>query len=82
MISVGGSSLLAWVIGEIQQKAPNLEYDVAPIPRWTAGGPHKTPVGQDGLYVSGKSKNQESGAGTGAWEHDSILLLHSRTSNR
>ena len=50
----------AWVIGEIQKKAPNLEYDVAPIPRWTADGPHKTLVGQDGLYVSGKSKNQQA----------------------
>jgi multiple sugar transport system substrate-binding protein len=50
----------AWVIGEIQKKAPNLEYDVAPIPRWTADGPHRTLVGQDGLYVSGKSKNQQA----------------------
>jgi multiple sugar transport system substrate-binding protein len=50
----------AWVIGEIQQKAPNLEFDVAPIPRWTADGPHKTLVGQDGLYVSGKSKNPQA----------------------
>jgi multiple sugar transport system substrate-binding protein len=50
----------AWVIGEIQQKAPNLEYDVAPMPRWTAAGPHKTLVGQDGLYVSAKSKNQQA----------------------
>jgi len=50
----------AWVIGEIQQKAPNLEFDVAPIPRWTADGPHKTLVGQDGLYVSAKSKNPQA----------------------
>jgi multiple sugar transport system substrate-binding protein len=50
----------AWVIGEIQKKAPNLEFDVAPIPRWTAGGPHKTLVGQDGLYVSAKSKNPQA----------------------
>ncbi len=50
----------AWVIGEIQQKAPHLEYDVAPIPRWTAGGPHKTLVGQDGLYVSAKSRNEQA----------------------
>jgi multiple sugar transport system substrate-binding protein len=50
----------AWVIGEIQQKAPKLEYDVAPMPRWTADGPRKTLVGQDGLYVSAKSKNQQA----------------------
>jgi multiple sugar transport system substrate-binding protein len=50
----------AWVIGEIRQKAPNLEFDVAPIPRWSAGGPHKTLVGQDGLYVSAKSRNQQA----------------------
>jgi multiple sugar transport system substrate-binding protein len=50
----------AWVIGEIQKKAPNLEYDVAPMPRWTAAGPHKTLVGQDGLYVSAKSKNPQA----------------------
>jgi multiple sugar transport system substrate-binding protein len=48
------------VIGEIQQKAPNLEYDVAPIPRWTADGPHKSLVGQDGVYVSAKGKNQQA----------------------
>jgi multiple sugar transport system substrate-binding protein len=50
----------AWVIGEIRKKAPNLEYDVTPMPRWTADGPHKTLVGQDGLYVSAKSKNQQA----------------------
>ncbi|MFI4980665.1 MAG: extracellular solute-binding protein [Nevskiales bacterium] len=48
----------AWVIGEIQKKAPNLEYDVAPIPPWTAGGVRKALVGQDGLFVSAKSRNQ------------------------
>jgi multiple sugar transport system substrate-binding protein len=47
----------AWVIGEIQQKAPNLEYDVAPIPPWTPGGVRRTLMGQDGLYVSAKSHN-------------------------
>ena len=26
----------AWVIGEIQEKSPTLEYGVAPIPSWTA----------------------------------------------
>ena len=61
---VAGSTAMlmreAWVIGEIQQKAPNLEFDVAPIPRWTAGGPRRTLVGQDGLYVSGKSKNPQA----------------------
>ena len=61
---VAGSTAMlmreAWVIGEIQQKAPNLEFDVAPIPRWTTGGPRRTLVGQDGLYVSGKSKNPQA----------------------
>ena len=47
----------AWVIGEIQKKAPTLEFDVAPIPAWTPGGPRRTLMGQDGLYVSAKSKN-------------------------
>ena len=47
----------AWVIGEIQKKAPHLEYDVAPMPRWTPNGPRKTLMGQDGLYVSAKSHN-------------------------
>ena len=47
----------AWVIGEIKTKAPNLDYGVAPIPAWTAGGPKKTLMQHDGLYVSGRSKN-------------------------
>ena len=47
----------AWVIGDIRQKNPNLEFDVAPIPTWAPGGPRRTLMGQDGLYVSGKSRN-------------------------
>ncbi|MCW3473240.1 ABC transporter substrate-binding protein [Limobrevibacterium gyesilva] len=47
----------AWVIGEIQQKNPALEYGVYPIPAWTAGGPKKTLLQHDGLYVSGRSRN-------------------------
>jgi multiple sugar transport system substrate-binding protein len=47
----------AWVIGEIQKKAPNLEYGVYPIPAWKPGGVKKTLLQHDGLYVSGKSKN-------------------------
>jgi multiple sugar transport system substrate-binding protein len=50
----------AWVIGEIKQKAPNLEYDVAPMPTWMPGGVRKTLMGQDGLYVSAKSHNIDS----------------------
>jgi multiple sugar transport system substrate-binding protein len=47
----------AWVIGEIQQKNPSLDYGVYPIPAWSPGGVKKTLLQHDGLYVSGKSKN-------------------------
>jgi multiple sugar transport system substrate-binding protein len=57
----GTTSMLmreAWVIGEIQSKAPTLDYDVAPIPAW-GSGPHKTLLQHDGIYVSGKSRNAD-----------------------
>lgn len=48
----------AWVIGEIKQKNPKLEYGVAPIPRWKAGGPYKMLLQPWGIYVNGKSGNK------------------------
>lgn len=48
----------AWVIGEIQQKNPKLEYGVALIPAWRAGGPHKMLLQPRGIYVNGKSGNK------------------------
>jgi multiple sugar transport system substrate-binding protein len=48
----------AWVIGEIQQKNPKLDYGVVPIPRWKAGAPYKMLVQPWGIYVNGKSSNK------------------------
>jgi multiple sugar transport system substrate-binding protein len=48
----------AWVIGEIQEKAPTLEYGVAPIPKWTASSPYKMLLQPWGIYVNGKSANK------------------------
>jgi multiple sugar transport system substrate-binding protein len=48
----------AWVIGEIQKKNPNLDYGVAPIPRWDAKSPYKMLVQPWAAYVSAKSKNK------------------------
>ena len=50
----------AWVIGDIQKKNPSLEYDVYPIPAWTADGKKKTLLQHNGLYVSAKSKNYDA----------------------
>src|SRR5205807_2008068 len=64
--AAGNTAMLfreAWVIGEIQQKNPKLEYGVAPIPRWKAGGPYKMLVQPWGIYVNGKSGNKRA-----AWE--------------
>ena len=52
----------AWVIGEIQQKNPSLDYGVVPIPSWKAGEPHKMLLQPWGIYVNGKSGNQQDGA--------------------
>jgi len=65
----------AWVIGEIQKKNPSLDYDVYPIPAWTAGGKKKTLLQHDGLYVSGKSKNYDAA-------NDFILFLTSKDWSR
>ena len=53
----------AWVIGEIQQKNPKLDYGVAPIPSWRAGDPHKRLLQPWGIYVNGQSANQAA-----AWD--------------
>ncbi len=53
----------AWVIGEIQQKNPKLDYGAAPIPRWKAGSPYKMLVQPWGIYVNGKSGNKAA-----AWD--------------
>lgn len=61
----------AWVIGEIQQKNPKLEYGVAPIPRWKAGSPYRMLLQPWGIYVNGKSGNKSA-----AW--DFLKFLTSR----
>ena len=53
----------AWVIGEVREKAPNLEFGVAPIPAWTAGGQKKAIVQPWPIYVSSQSENQDAGVG-------------------
>src|SRR2546430_8786726 len=69
--AAGNTAMLfreAWVIGEIQQKNPTLEYGVAPIPRWKAGGPYKMLVQPWGIYVNGKSGNKSA-----AWDFVKFL---------
>jgi multiple sugar transport system substrate-binding protein len=64
--AAGATAMLfreAWVIGEIQQKAPTLEYGVAPIPKWTASSPYKMLLQPWGIYVNGKSSNKAA-----SWE--------------
>ncbi len=58
----------AWVIGQIQKNNPTLDYGVAQIPAWTAGGPFKTLLQHDGINVSGKSRNQQA-----AWDFVKFL---------
>jgi multiple sugar transport system substrate-binding protein len=53
----------AWVIGEIQEKNPSLDYGVVPIPSWRAGEPHKMLLQPWGIYVNGRSSNQQA-----AWD--------------
>ncbi|HLJ18932.1 MAG TPA: extracellular solute-binding protein, partial [Stellaceae bacterium] len=48
----------AWVIGEIHDKAPTLEYGVVPIPKWTASSPYRMLLQPWGVYVNGKSANK------------------------
>lgn len=49
----------AWVIGEIKEKNPTLDYGVAPIPAWGTGR-HKTLLQHNGLWVNAKSKNLDA----------------------
>src|SRR5713101_2127117 len=51
----------AWVIGEIQEKNPKLDYGVAPIPKWTASSPYKMLLQPWAVYVNGKSSNKKAG---------------------
>jgi multiple sugar transport system substrate-binding protein len=48
----------AWVIGEIQEKNPKLEYGVAPIPKWNASSKYKMLLQPWAVYVNGKSGNK------------------------
>ena len=54
-----------WVIGEIQQKAPTLDYGVVPVPRWTAAGPHKMLLQPYPIYVN---TNKKGGNQEAAWD--------------
>jgi len=58
----------AWVIGEIQAKNPKLDYGTAPIPAWTAGGQKKMLLQPWGIYVNGKSGQQDA-----AWDFMKFL---------
>jgi ABC-type sugar transport system, periplasmic component len=53
----------AWVIGEIQAKNPTLDYGTVPIPSWTAGSQKKMLLQPWGIYVNGKSGQQDA-----AWD--------------
>jgi multiple sugar transport system substrate-binding protein len=53
----------AWVIGEIQQKKPDLDYGVVPIPAWKAGDRPKMLLQPWPIYVNSKGRNQEA-----AWD--------------
>jgi multiple sugar transport system substrate-binding protein len=48
----------AWVIGDIQDKNPKLDYGTAPIPKWNAGGKYKMLLQPWAVYVNGKSANK------------------------
>jgi multiple sugar transport system substrate-binding protein len=53
----------AWVIGEVQQKNPSLQYGVVPIPKWTETGTYKMLLQPWPIYVNSKGRNQ-----TAAWD--------------
>ena len=53
----------AWVIGEVREKAPDLQFGVVPIPSWTAGSQRKAIVQPWPIYVNSQSENQEA-----AWD--------------
>src|SRR5215470_8196896 len=64
----------AWVIGEIQSKNPTLDYGTVPIPSWTAGSQKKMLLQPWGIYVNGKSSQQDA-----AW--DFLKFLSSAANN-
>jgi multiple sugar transport system substrate-binding protein len=53
----------AWVIGEARTKAPKLDFDVAPIPRWKEDSPYKGLVQPWAVYVNSGSDYVDE-----AWE--------------
>ena len=61
----------SWVIGDLQDKNPGLEYGVAPIPRWNAADPYKRFLQIFPVYVNGSSKSKDI-----AW--DFIRFMTSR----
>jgi len=64
----------AWVIGEIQSKNPTLDYGTVPIPSWTAGSQKKMLLQPWGIYVNGKSSQQDA-----AW--DFLKFLSNQANN-
>jgi multiple sugar transport system substrate-binding protein len=64
--AAGNTAMLwreAWVIGTVQEKNKDLNYGVAPIPKWNASSPHKMLLQPWNIYVNGKSSNKPA-----AWE--------------
>jgi multiple sugar transport system substrate-binding protein len=64
--AAGNTAMLwreAWVIGTIQEKNKDLDYGVAPIPKWTASSPHRMLLQPWNIYVNGKSPSKPA-----AWE--------------
>jgi multiple sugar transport system substrate-binding protein len=61
--AAGATAILwreAWVIGEVQEKNPKLEYGVVPIPKWNASSPYKMLLQPWNIYVNGKSSNKDA----------------------
>ncbi len=53
----------SWVIGDIQDKNPKLDYGVAPIPPWKAGGPRMMLLQPWAIYVNSQGDNKDA-----AWD--------------
>ena len=53
----------SWVIGDIHDKNPNLDYGVVPIPAWKAGGAHKMLLQPWAIYANTQGSNQAA-----AWD--------------
>lgn len=53
----------AWVIGEVREKAPKLDFGVVPIPSWKEGSPHKSIVQPWPIYVNSQSESKDA-----AWD--------------